>query len=109
MVNKKIKRKVLKKEVSKKKFSRDYRSEGKNILVGLLGFFLTVFLVQFSYKGPDEGISLNVVQVVDFFSAQMLFLVSLPRFIATIFGVIIAIIPFVFFYFLSKEIFGRRG
>jgi len=108
MKKKNNKNKVLKKKGTKKEIKKSYKQEGKNVLFGFLGFLLTIFLVQLSYKGSEETLNLNLVQVVDFFSAQIYYLLGLPKTITTILGVIVLIIPPVFFYFFSKEVFGKK-
>ncbi|NCN51950.1 hypothetical protein GW931_02980 [archaeon] len=106
-MKKKNNKKVMKK-VHKKVPELKPSNEARNILFGFLGFALTVFLVQFSYKGQEETLSFNPLQVIDFFSAQIKYLINLPQTILTVLGVILILIPPVAFYFLSKEIFGRK-
>ena len=98
----KNKKKKRSKKINSKK---NYKKEGRNVFLGLVGFILTLLFVQLSYKGPDEVLTLNPIQVVNFFSAQINVAIGISGNFAIILGIIILVIPPVAFYFLSKEIF----
>lgn len=101
-------RKIKKKEKKRSKkvnSKKNYKKETRGVLFGLVGFILTLFLVQLSYKGPDEALNLSPIQVVNFFSAQLNVAVGISGDFSIALGVILLIIPPVAFYFLSKEIF----
>ncbi|NCO17905.1 hypothetical protein COT60_04025 [Candidatus Pacearchaeota archaeon CG09_land_8_20_14_0_10_30_9] len=87
---------------------KSYKKEGRNILIGFLGFILTLFAVQLSYNGPGEALTLNITRAVEFLSSQINYLIVLSRIVPIGFGIILLIIPSIFFYVLSKKIFDKK-
>jgi len=103
----KKKKKNLKKN-EKKKVGVRRNIRRSDLISGLVGFLLIDVLVSLSYKGPKESLNINPIEVVNFFSAQFFYLLGLPKFVTTVLGVIVILIPLFAFYFLSKEFFRKN-
>jgi len=103
----KKKNKTLKKNEKKKVGIRSHIRR-RDLISGLIGFLLIDVLVSISYKGAEESLNINPIEVVNFFSAQFFYLLGFPKFVTTVLGVIVILIPPFAFYFLSKEFFRKN-
>ncbi|MBS3084885.1 hypothetical protein J4411_03150 [Candidatus Pacearchaeota archaeon] len=96
------------KEKTMKKISHKKKIKGKpEIFFGLLGYFLGIFAINFASKGLNEKLLLNPAQAVEFLSTQISIVTTLFQSVTLPFGFLLTLVPFIFFYVLSKEIYER--
>jgi hypothetical protein len=77
------------------------------IFYGLLGYFLGVFAVNIASK-ESPGFLFNPFNAIEFLGTQISIITDFPRIVALPLGFLLTVVPLIFFYFISKEIMGKK-
>ena len=95
---------MKKRKIKNKKIPKKSRPE---IFYGLIGYFLGVFAINITSKENLEFL-FNPLNAVEFLGTQISIITGLPRIVAIPLGALLTIVPLIFFYYISKEIFEKK-